>query len=416
MSDADSVKVAAGGLAVGEAATREVAAGPRLLVVDDEAVQRLVVARTAELAGFATDGAPTLAAAAYLLYCRSYDVVVLDLSLQEHDGIELLRSIADSESDPILIFISGFDGRVRQAAARLASALGLRVAGTLGKPLQLNSLTGLLRSIPERPTERQPLAFGKIESKDLERAIERDEILCMYQPKVDLADRRIVGLEVLTRWRSPVHGLVSPELFIPLAERNGLIDRMTLHILERSLTASAPWRQVQPDLTLAVNLSPVSLIDLALPERVSDVLAATGTAPGALVLEVTEGAVMADHVAAADILTRLRIRGVGVSIDDFGTGHSSLLSLLRLPFNEIKVDQSFVRLLPTDTEARKIVRAVMTLARELDVSVVAEGIETEAVATLVASLGGTIGQGFLFAPALRETAVLARLGAPAVAV
>ena len=135
--------------------------------------------------------------------------------------------------------------------------------------------------------------------------------------------------------------------------------------------------------------------------------------PAALVLEVTEGAVMADYVAAADILTRLRIRGVKLSIDDFGTGHSSLLSLLRLPFSELKIDQSFVRTCLHDPEAPKIIRAVVSLARELGLQLVAEGIETEPVAELLARLGCTIGQGYLFAPPLSHAAMAERLRAAA---
>jgi EAL domain-containing protein (putative c-di-GMP-specific phosphodiesterase class I) len=253
-----------------------------------------------------------------------------------------------------------------------------------------------------------------LDPAELAGAIERDEIRCLYQPKVRLDDRRIVGLEVLTRWHSRAHGLVVPDLFIPLAERSGLIDRLTWHILARSLADFRPWRAQHPDLTLAVNLSPVSLTELGLPEQVSAVLADSATPPQSLVLEVTEGAVMADQAAAADILTRLRIRGVRISIDDFGTGYSSLLSLLRLPFNEIKIDQSFVRLLRHDPEAAKIIRAVVMLARELDVELVGEGIESDAEAARLAALGCPVGQGFLFAPPLSAAAMSARL-APATA-
>jgi EAL domain-containing protein (putative c-di-GMP-specific phosphodiesterase class I) len=138
------------------------------------------------------------------------------------------------------------------------------------------------------------------------------------------------------------------------------------------------------------------------------VLDVTDTPPAALMLEVTEGAMTADNVAAADILTRLRIRGVGVAIDDLGTGYSSLLSLLRMPFNEIKIDRSFTNPLQNDPDARKIVRAFITLARELDVMVVAEGIETEAVAEVLTALGCRIGQGYLFASPLGEAELSAR--------
>ena len=384
----------------------------RLLVVDDEAVQRLLVKRAAEQRGFATDTAATLPEAAAALAGAPYDVVVLDLSLRDHDGIELLRAIYETRSDPIIIFISGFDERVRQAAARLAIALGLRVAGTLGKPLPLDRLDQLLGSIPERLRHKSDVATPEITADELRQALARGEFRCLYQPKLRLADRRIVGLEVLTRWESPARGLVTPDAFIPAAERFGLIDELTYWILGRSLAAFRPWRTALPELSLAVNLSPLTLVDLSLPERISEALEASGTPPTSLVLEVTESAVMTDYVAAADILTRLRIRRVRISIDDFGTGHASLLSLLRLPFNEIKIDQSFVRGLLHDPEAAKIVRAVIRLADEMDVDVVAEGIETEPVARRLAALGCRVGQGFLFAPPLAEAVLAPQLGQP----
>jgi EAL domain-containing protein (putative c-di-GMP-specific phosphodiesterase class I) len=283
------------------------------------------------------------------------------------------------------------------------------VAGALGKPLPIDTLRALLSAIPDTPlvvAESVPLDIARAE---LESAIEGGEILCLYQPKVRLADRRTVGMEMLARWHSPVRGLVRPDVFIHLIERHGLINQLTRRVLGQALIVLRGLRTDYPELTMAVNLSPLSLTDLTLPERISSVLDVTDTPPSALVLEVTEGAVTADHVAAADILTRLRIRGVGISIDDFGTGYSSLLSLLRMPFNEIKIDRSFISPLQNDPDARKIVRAVITLARELDVTVVAEGIETEAVAEVLTALGCPIGQGYLFARPLGEAELSAKL-------
>ncbi len=393
-------------------ASSESAAG-RLLVVDDEAVPRLIVARAAAMLGIATDGAASLAEAVACVEAVAYDVVVLDLGLRDHDGIELLRSMRQAGSDAVLVFVSGFDERVRQAAARLAAALGLRVAGTLGKPLLVDRLVALLRALPERTRAGNAEEGAEIDPALLAAAIEDDEIVCLFQPKVTLRERRLVGLEVLTRWRSPALGLVRPDRFIPLAERAGLIDRLTRRMMAQALALFRPWHAERPGLTLAVNLSPVSLTDLALPERISAALAESGVPATALVLEVTEGAVMGDHVAAADILTRLRIRGVKLSIDDFGTGHSSLLSLLHLPFSELKIDQRFVATCPNDPEAPKIIRAIVSLARELGLQLVAEGIETEAVAELLTRLGCTVGQGYLFAPPLSHAAMAERLRAVA---
>jgi EAL domain-containing protein (putative c-di-GMP-specific phosphodiesterase class I) len=234
----------------------------------------------------------------------------------------------------------------------------------------------------------------------LDAALEAGEVQCLFQPKVSLMNRRIIGFEALARWHSPLMGTIGPDAFIPMAERHGLIDRMTVHILDSALAQLRVWQRADPDLAMAVNLSPCSLGDLKLPDRISEILDCHAVGAGSLILEVTEGAVMADFISAADILTRLRIRGVGVSIDDFGTGHSSLLSLLRLPFDELKIDQSFVRGLLNNPDSPKIVRAVLSLAASMNLHVVVEGIETEAVALRLTELGAETGQGFLFAPPL----------------
>lgn len=381
----------------------------RLLVVDDEAVQRLMIETAATRAGFVADGAASLDAAIARVSEAAYDVVVLDLGLRKNDGVELLRRLCESTSDPVVVFVSGYDERVRLAAARLAMSLGLRVAGTLGKPVPLDQLTALLRSVPQQVSVRPPQHADEIDPGMLAAAIEHGEMTCAFQPKVTLQGRKLVGVEALARWHSPTLGHVPPSLFIPVAERAGLIDRLTWCVLDQALAAFRPWRTASPGMTLAVNLSPLSLTDLSLPERISDALARADVPASSLVLEVTEGALMADGVAAANILTRLRIRDVKLSIDDFGTGHSSLLSLMRLPFSELKIDQSFVRACPTDPEAPKMIRAIVSVARELDLNLVAEGIETESVAHLVELLGCRVGQGYLFAPPLTGAALGARL-------
>ena len=381
----------------------------RLLVVDDEAVQRLVVAGAAARAGFAADSAATLEAAVTHVGLVAYDVVVLDLGLRKNDGIELLRRLCESKSNPVLVFISAFDERVRQAAARLAMSLGLRVAGTLGKPMRVDELIALLRRVPQAAEPAQLEQIRAIDPDTLAAAIEHGELSCAFQPKVTLQGRRLIGVEALARWHSPTLGNIPPSLFIPVAERAGLIDRLTWRVLDEALAAFRAWRLASPDMTLAVNLSPLSLTDLSLPERVSDALAKAEVPAAALVLEVTEGAVMTDCVAAADILTRLRIRDVKLSIDDFGTGHSSLLSLMRLPFSELKIDQSFVRDCLDDPEAPKIIRGIVSVARDLGLKLVAEGIETEPVAEQVVRLGCLVGQGYLFAPPLEASALHERL-------
>jgi len=200
----------------------DLTAARRLLVVDDEVVQRLMVAGIAERCGLVAEQAATIEQAAELITQTAFDVVVLDLALEHRDGIELLRCIRDSDCDPVVIFISGFDERVRQAAVRVASALGIRVTGALAKPLPLDTLRALLTNLPDRPRAAIARVVAAIDARELASAIEANEIACLYQPKVALSDRRIVGVEVLCRWNSPQHGVIQPGQFIRLAEQHGL--------------------------------------------------------------------------------------------------------------------------------------------------------------------------------------------------
>lgn len=380
------------------------AADQTFLVVDDELVQRLVMSRMARKMGYAASAAASLEEAAALLQREAVDVVVLDLSLRDRDGIELLREIARLGRDPLIIFVSGFNERVREAAARLAIALGLRVAGTLAKPVQFDQLTMLVHEAPRLMARGlEPRRVSPTPAM-LDAGLRAGEVRCLFQPKVSLVGRKIRGFEALARWYSPKLGIVGPDVFVPMAERSGLVDRMTSHVLQTALSQLHAWHAIDPDLEMAVNLSPLSLGDLALPEQIIACLEQNQVAADRLVLEVTESAVMADFIAAADILTRLRLRGVGISVDDFGTGHSTLLSLLRLPFSELKIDQNFVRGLLVDPDAFKIVRAVLSLAKSMDLHSVAEGIEDEGVAQRLCELGTDTGQGYLFARPLSAEA------------
>jgi EAL domain-containing protein (putative c-di-GMP-specific phosphodiesterase class I)/CheY-like chemotaxis protein len=374
----------------------------RLLVVDDERIQRMIIARAVATMGYAADAAATLEDAEALLAAYRYDAVVLDLSLGETEGISLLQALRKSLSDPVLIFISRLDDRVRAASTRLAGALGLRVAGAIQKPVSPAALRALLMDAPTRAraepcVERQPLT-----AEDLAQAMQTGLICAQYQPKVSLTDGHVAGMEALARWTRPSADTVAPDVFIPMAEENGLIVPLTFHILRQGLNACKRWRGTHPGCSVAVNISPLVLADPSLPEEIEQILHEAGLGPGALVAEITESTVIANPLIAAEVLTRLRIKGVSLSIDDFGTGYSSLLTLLRLPFSELKIDRSFVTQCDTDPEAWKIVRATISMARELGLTVVAEGIETEPVERMLREAGCDIGQGWRFARAMKE--------------
>lgn len=374
----------------------------RLLVVDDERVQRMLVSHAVTPMGYLVDAVADLRSATAHLEEYHYDAVVLDLSLGETEGISLLRALRDAAGDPILIFLSRLDERVLTASLRLAEGMGLRVAGTLQKPASPGALRALLRDAPPRRARRaEPDPFPPTVS-ELASAIQDGTIVPHYQPQISLRDGRVVGVEALARWPRPTGHGPPPETFVALAEKCGLIVPLTLHIMRASLEACGRWRAHHPDCRVAVNISPLVLADPRLPDEIEHLLAETGLGPGALIAEITESTVIANPLLATEVLTRLRIKGIELSIDDFGTGHSSLLTLLRLPFSELKIDRSFISLCETDAEAWKIVRATISMARELGLRVVAEGIETEPVLKLLRGFNCEIGQGWYFAQAMSE--------------
>ena len=377
----------------------------RLLVVDDERIQRLIVTRAVESMGFVVDGAADLDEAAEWLSRRRYDAIVIDLALGAREGISLLHMLRGGGADPLVVLISGMDVRVRSASCRLAEALGLRVAGAIEKPIVPAMLRALLQDVPRREAADKVAPGAVPSAAELADAVERGEIKVAFQPKIGLVSRRVAGLEALARWQPAGSAPVQPDLFVPLAERHGLIAKLTRDVLRDSLDACRRWRDRHPDCGVAVNISPLVLANPTLPEEIEAALAHAGVAPGALIAEITEGVVIADPVLATEVLTRLRIKGVRLAIDDFGTGHSSMLSLMRLPFTELKIDRSFVACCETDPEAWKIIRATISLAHELGLDVVAEGVESASIEQRLIGAGCDIGQGWRFGRPMPAAAI-----------
>jgi diguanylate cyclase (GGDEF)-like protein len=231
----------------------------------------------------------------------------------------------------------------------------------------------------------------------LRSALERHELTLHYQPKAELATGRIAGVEALLRWHHPVHGFVPPDEFIPIAESTGLIRPLALYVIDEALAQAKAWRAQGLELGLAVNLSVRNLVDPNLADAVAGLLAGHGIAPRLLTLEITEGQVMEDPDRAVALLGRLREVGVQLSIDDFGTGHSSLTYVKRLPVTEMKIDKSFVTNLAADPADEAIVRSTVTLARNLGLKLVAEGVEDRRTWDLLAAMECDVAQGYYLA-------------------
>jgi diguanylate cyclase (GGDEF)-like protein len=242
-------------------------------------------------------------------------------------------------------------------------------------------------------------------------ALEQGEFVLHYQPKVDLERRRITGVEALVRWNHPQRGLLGPQEFIPQIEPTALVGAFTLHVIEQALAQMLAWRGRGIDLEMSVNLSARNLLDPELPQQVTELLARYGIPPQRLTAEVTESTALVDPERAVAALAALRAAGVGVSIDDFGTGNASIEYLATLPASELKIDRSFITDMLDDTRAEAIVRATIDLARNLGLTVVAEGIETEAVMDHLTLLGADTGQGYVISRPLPAAELTAQLSA-----
>jgi diguanylate cyclase (GGDEF)-like protein len=221
------------------------------------------------------------------------------------------------------------------------------------------------------------------------------QLVLYYQPKVETSGLAVTGVEALVRWEHPVHGLTNPGEFIPAAEHTGLIKPLTIRILNMAMEQAAAWRADGLHVPVAVNVSARCLLDLDFPTQVAAILAAHGVPAGLLELEITESSIMTDPDRALEVLTALGAMGVSLSIDDFGTGYSSMAYLKRLPIDRIKIDRSFVTSMDSDPSDLAIVKASVELARNLNLGVVAEGVETEQVRVELQAAGCDTIQGFL---------------------
>ncbi|HEX7005690.1 MAG TPA: EAL domain-containing response regulator [Alphaproteobacteria bacterium] len=320
-------------------------------------------------------------------------VIILDLCLADRDGIEVLRTLAGTHSRSRIILMTGADPRVLNTAERIGIGYGLDIVATLRKPFAINELRAALET-PQKATD--PLRRGNVSIEhELHRAIGGNELVLHYQPKIRLDTGRIVGAEALVRWHHPTLGLLPPGRFIPVAERAGLMLPLTHWVLQEAIRQLAEWRRLDLETTVAVNVPPEILTDIGLPDSIETMLRCADVPAGSLTLEVTETGAMKDILTAMDVLTRFRLKGISLAIDDFGTGYSSLIKLHRMPFNEIKIDRSFIEGAHADDESRVITETIINMARSLGMEVVAEGVENTEVLDLLIDLGCDVAQGFL---------------------
>lgn len=361
-----------------------------MLIVDLDAESLAILREVADCLGcehIETDSADGLQE---VLAVRRPTIAVLAVDRIDAKGLAALDSLARHDSRPAMLLVGAITARVLASIRRAPKVRGLQVLGTVSRPLDAITVEKLLAS---HLSVSPPVAPG-----ELEQAIAEHELTLVYQPKLAIASGvpRIHGVEALVRWHHPRRGLLEPRHFLRAAEEHGLMTNLTDFVMTEAVRQAAHWRDCGLNLELVINLSTELVRDGAFPERLAVLLEENEFPPQQLVLDVTESPSVADRDLLLDVFTRLRILGVGLSLDNFGTGLSSLTEIYRVPYSELKVDHALIADVTREREAHVVVQAIVNLAHELHLAVCAEGVETRQMLDFVRGAGFDTAQGRFF--------------------
>lgn len=367
-----------------------------ILALDDEPFVLEVLLHMLRRLGFdrvagADNGASALAT---LASAQPPNLILCDLNMPGMDGVEFIRKLGEHDYRGGLIVVSGENTRLLQSVEKLVHAHRIDLLGYLTKPVARDSLARLIGKwrTPAAAPGSAPRPDAGV--ADLRAALANGELINHYQPKVDVTTGRVIGVEALVRWLHPRHGMLLPDSFVALAEEHGLIDGLTRNVFSAALAQARRWADAGLDLRMAVNVSMNNLDSLDFLAYITAEAARFCIAPHNIILEVTESRLMQDVRAPLEILTRLRLRRFCLSIDDFGTGHSSFARLRDIPFDELKIDRGFVHGAGADPTVRAVFEASLGVARQLGLDVVAEGVEDDADWRFLVETGCKLAQGY----------------------
>jgi len=376
-----------------------------IYIVDDDPLQVEMLSEIIDVAGFSS--LPFTSAALFIEHSiNNSDIVLLDLNMPEIDGIEVIRTLYNKGCTPTYMLISGFDERVLHSSKQFAEAKKIDVAETFTKPFNTRDFMDKITSLHARKkleldkttyhdypnsslTKESPFSLDELKA-----ALKKRQLVLFYQPQINLKTGEVHGVEALVRIQHPERGLVFPDQFIELAEKNNLISGLTDEVFKLAIQDYEIFQKQGEKYKISINISTQDLLDLTIPERLSSQLQRSNIPTDSIMIELTESALMSSVSDSLDILNRLRMKGFSLSIDDFGTGYSSLVQLYQAPFTEIKIDLHFVMRMMDDPEARAIVKMCILLAKELKMETVAEGVENQIIFDELKGLGCDFAQGY----------------------
>ncbi|VVN95414.1 Sensor histidine kinase RcsC [Pseudomonas fluorescens] len=372
-----------------------------ILIVEDHPFQHLYLQNLfSELGDFdlvcARDGEEALAC----LKQRDFDLVLTDLLMPGMDGVQFIQGLAAQPSRPALAIMSAASRRMLMGASLVASNLQVKVIGLISKPVNaaaLRCLTDQLQALRQvAPAEIQP----GIDCQSLMNALVNGDLQAWFQPKKALSNGRIVAAEALVRWAHPEHGLLLPGVFLPALIACNLEERLLWCVLKQAMVAQATWRQQGYDIPVSINLPTHLLNSHDLPDRIQAFVLEHQGLPARICFELMECSVPDDISNFYAGACRLRIKGFGLSQDDFGKGYSSYMNLVSAPFTELKIDRALVQGCNANEELAQALTSIVSLGRQLGLIVVAEGVETAQELALLRKIDCTQVQGFLISHAV----------------
>ncbi|GAB3092110.1 EAL domain-containing response regulator [Lysobacter terrae] len=325
------------------------------------------------------------------------DLLVCDLNMPGMDGIRLLSHVASLPARPAILLLSGEDPRILEAARQFAEAKQLTIIGAASKPVTSESLIALLQAF--RRTEEQPVQRPRtiVGCQQIRLGLADHAVRLAYQPKVDLVDGRLIGVEALLRWNDSELGAVPPPDIVRAAEGCSLIDELTIGVLACAVRDRAALAGNGIDTNIAFNVSMHNLHSLTIVERMSELVIAAGDQPKHFTVEVTETHLIEDLSSVLEALLRLRLQGFKIAIDDYGTGAATMQFLMQLPSTELKIDRTFVTAATKSESGRALLQSAIDLGLQLGQDVIAEGVETAGEARLLRQLGCRFAQGYYYA-------------------